>query len=78
MIQFWDIGAEKTEYKEEVIDLYENAFPDVEKKSFDWMMKLAQEGKMEIKAITEDNEDMAAKRSEPLHSITERKSLFWK
>lgn len=56
MIQFWDIGAEKTEYKEEVIDLYENAFPDVEKKSFDWMMKLAQEGKMEIKAITEDNE----------------------
>ena len=54
MIHFCNVLTEKKEYLEKVQALYESAFPSVEKKPFQWMMKLAEEGKMEILAIADE------------------------
>ena len=47
-------NAERAGYIEDVMELYEAAFPEDEKKPFDYMMSLVREGKMEILAIEED------------------------
>lgn len=56
MIQFWNVLTERKDYMDEVVHLYETAFPRVEKKPFDWIVTLAMEGKMEIQAITDEEE----------------------
>lgn len=53
MIRFWNITTEKKEYREQVIRLYEEAFPKEEKKPMEFMEQLEKEGKMEITAIAD-------------------------
>ena len=53
-VEFLNIEAEGRAYRTEVYKLYEAAFPAEEKKPFEMMEKLAEEGKMELMAIVEE------------------------
>lgn len=55
MIELKDILAEGKAFRRQVCELYEEAFPKEEKKSWDLMEGLAEEGKMELLAVTEDD-----------------------
>lgn len=52
-MEFVNIEAEGSAYKEQVRKLYESAFPEAEKKPFSSMERLAAEGKMELTAIVD-------------------------
>lgn len=54
-MEFLNIEAEGSAYKEQVKSLYESAFPAEEKKPFAKMEELAREGKMELTAIVDGN-----------------------
>lgn len=49
-----NIQKEGTEYREAVHALYEEAFPEIERKPFSLMEELSARGKMEMLAIVED------------------------
>ena len=50
-----DILAEGKAFRQQIVTLYEEAFPEVEKKPWDLMERLAVEGKMELLAVTEED-----------------------
>lgn len=50
-----DISTEGSKYKEDVQKLYDEAFPDQEKKPWVIMERLVDEGKMELLAIVEED-----------------------
>lgn len=56
MIELQDIFAEGKAYRESVFELYEEAFPEEEKKPQELLIKLVEAGMMEILAVTEDSE----------------------
>ena len=49
-----NIQKEGTEYREAVHALYEEAFPEIERKPFSLMEELSARGKMEMLAVVED------------------------
>ena len=55
-MQLTDIFAEGSQYREQVYALYEEAFPEEEKKPLSLMEALTAEGKMEMLAVTEGDE----------------------
>ena len=56
MIELKDIFVEGKAYEQQVFDLYEEAFPVVEKKPQQMLRKLVDSGRMEILAVTEGEE----------------------
>lgn len=55
-MQFLNVLTDGAAYKEQVYELYENAFPDEEKKPLEYMEVWAKDGMMEILAIVDDGE----------------------
>lgn len=55
-MQLTDIFADGSQYREQVYALYEEAFPEEEKKPLALMETLTAEKKMEMLAVTEDGE----------------------
>lgn len=53
-MKFLNVLEEGKQYGEEVRQLYENSFPQLEKKPFSQMTELAKKGKMRILAILEE------------------------
>lgn len=53
-MKFLNLKAEGAPYKAQVRKLYESAFPPEEKKPFERMEALAEEGKMELTAIVDE------------------------
>ena len=51
-----NIANEGMQYKAQLYELYEEAFPEQEKKPLQVMEKLAEDGRMEILAMVEDDE----------------------
>lgn len=54
IMELKNIQKEGTEYREAVHALYEEAFPEIERKPFSLMEELAARGKMEMLAVVED------------------------
>ena len=52
-MDFLNILKEGAEYREAVLELYEEAFPEEEKKPVSMMLEMAQQGKTELLAIVE-------------------------
>lgn len=55
-MEFLDIFGEGRAYREQVYTLYEEAFPEEEKKPADFLEELQMQGKMELLAIEENGE----------------------
>lgn len=54
-MEFLDITKEGCQYKKQLFELYESAFPPEEKKTSEMLRFLVSQGRMEILAIVEDN-----------------------
>ena len=52
-MQFADIFGDGSQYREQVYALYEEAFPEEEKKPLALMEDLVRQGKMEMLAVTD-------------------------
>lgn len=55
-MEFLDILKEGKGYRRDVFSLYQEAFPEEEKKPEELMLSLAGQGKMELLAVTENSE----------------------
>lgn len=55
-MKFLDVFADGSKYRQQVYDLYEEAFPEEEKKPIPLMEELTKIGKMEILAVEEEEE----------------------
>lgn len=71
-MEFLDIFAEGRAYREQVYMLYEEAFPEEEKKPADLLEELQKQGKMELLAIEESGEFIGL----AMNMLTEKTALL--